>query len=295
MHLFDFADMRFFISLFRVVVLVYIAVCVALYFGQDRMLLHPARSAPRLESGMQRDYRISEWAPAGEFAGYVMEPRSGAVKATVVVFHGNAGSVEERQPIGAELVHLGYRAVLVEYPGFGRRPGRLTLANSLLACRAATSAALAQWNGPLILFGESLGAGMAAQALVGANSRVTGVVLATPWDSLASIASKSLPIFPVRWLLHRPFDSISALQPFNGEVVVIGAQQDRLIPVAHARRLAAAKSGTHYLELPGTGHNDWFYSITAAQWSSIAEWLATHAGTAGAASGVAVAEVMQAR
>ncbi len=275
MHLPDSIIIRYLVSVLHVTVCVYFIVCATLYFFQDRMLLHPGRPAPKLISRATGDDRIATWSPAGEFNGYAMEPTSGGVKATVIVFHGNAGTAEERQALGAQLVRLGYRAVLVEYPGFGRRPGRLTLANALDACRAATRAVLAQWSGPVILLGESLGAGMAAQTLSDSNDRVTGIVLITPWDTLAAVAARQLRIFPVRWLLHDSFDSMAALQHFQGSVVVIGAGQDRLIPVAHARRLALSKIGSHYVELPETEHNDWLLKMTTAQWSAVSYWLDT--------------------
>jgi hypothetical protein len=87
------------------------------------------------------------------------------------------------------------------------------------------------------LLGESLGAGMTAKAIAGEESAVAGVLLVTPWDSLESVASEKLPLFPVRWMLHDPFDTVDALKHYEGQVVVVGCEKDTLIP-RMARRTA---------------------------------------------------------
>jgi len=78
---------------------------------------------------------------------------------------------------------------------------------------------------------------MTAKAIAGEESAVAGVLLVTPWDSLESVASEKLPLFPVRWMLHDPFDTVDALKHYEGQVVVVGCEKDTLIP-RMARRTA---------------------------------------------------------
>ncbi|CAG9222902.1 hypothetical protein BCAR13_480010 [Paraburkholderia caribensis] len=114
---------------------------------------------------------------------------------------------------------------------------------------------------------------MAAQAVKGNEAVVAGVALITPWDTLASIAGEKYWLFPVRWMLHDPFDSVAALQRYNGPLVVIGAQQDSLIPIIHAQRLASARPGAQLMVLPDAGHNDWFSAMHDMQWRQVLRWL----------------------
>ncbi|MEM5338360.1 alpha/beta hydrolase [Paraburkholderia azotifigens] len=250
----------------------YVVALLALYFMQDRMLLPASAEVARSLTGHHAAYDVEPWKANGEYAGYLVTPAA-TPRGTFMVFHGNAETAENKLPLAEIFVHDGYRVVVVEYPGQGNRQGKRTMLAALAASREALGAARAQWTGQLYLVGESLGAGMAAQAIEGNENNVAGVTLITPWDSLASVASTKYPIFPVRWMLHDPFDSIAALARYNGPLVVVGAQQDMLIPIVHAQRLAGTHAGAHLMLLPDANHEDWFGAMNDTHWHQVLRWM----------------------
>lgn len=254
----------------------YLIAALVLYLMQDRMLLPFAPDAPDLRTASHAGVEIATWNPHGGYAGYVVTPARRDPRGTFIVFHGNEESAETKLPLADVFVSAGYRAVIVEYPGHGRRQGERTMKAALNASREALSATLAQWRGPVYLVGESLGAGMASQAVKGNEAAIAGVVLITPWDSLADVASEKYPVFPVRWLLHDAFDSIAALSQYDGPLVIVGAQLDTLIPVAHARRFVREHGHARLMLLPTADHDDWFDVMTQQNWQQILQWL--HAG-----------------
>ncbi|MBP0592216.1 alpha/beta hydrolase [Paraburkholderia sp. LEh10] len=257
----------------RITLAAYVIALVALYFMQDRMLLPSALHMRAPPTGHHAGFDVAPWQANGHYAGYVVTPAARMPRGTFIVFHGNAETAENKLPVAEVFMRAGYRVVMAEYPGQGNRPGERTMKAALSASREALDAACAQWGAPVWLVGESLGAGMAAQIVRGNESKVAGAVLITPWDSLASVAAGKLPLFPVRWMLHDPFDSIAALARYRGPLVVIGAQQDALIPVAHAQRLASARAGTHLMLLPDANHDTWFDAMTTGRWQQVLDWL----------------------
>ncbi len=144
---------------------------------------------------------------------------------------------------------------------------------AVAASREVFAAALAQWRTPLYLVGESLGAGMASQVVKGNESSVAGVVLITPWDSLADVAGEKYPIFPVKWMLHDRFDSVAAVARYDGPLVIVGAQQDTLIPVAHAQRFASEHDRARLMLLPTADHDTWMGAMRPQDWQRILQWL----------------------
>ncbi len=252
---------------------VYLLALLALYCMQDRMLLPAPLQMPDPPTGHRGAYDVEPWNPGGQFAGYVVTPAAQAPCGTFIVFHGNAETAGDKLPVADVFVRNGYRVVLAEYPGQGKREGERTMMAALAASRDALGAARAQWSGPLYLLGESLGAGMAAQAVRGNETAVAGAVLITPWDSLASVAAEHYRLFPVRWMLHDPFDSIAALERYRAPLVVIGAQQDTLIPVAHAGRLASEHPGSELMLLPNASHDSWFDAMNDERWQQVLDWL----------------------
>jgi len=227
--------MRLLLNVFLMALVAYFCATLALFLLQDRMLLPVTPHVPDPLTVTHAGDDIAVWKVGGEFAGYVVTPASGRGRGTFVVYHGNEESAETKLPLASVFVRDGYRVVIVEYPGHGNRAGARTMKAALSASREALVQTLAQWRGLVFLVGESLGAGMASQVTKGNEAAVAGVMLITPWDSLADVAAEKYPGFPVRWLLRESFDSVAALSRYEGPLVIVGAQRDTLIPIAHAR------------------------------------------------------------
>ncbi len=90
-------------------------------------------------------------------------PEDGAI---VVYFHGNAGTAGDRVEKLRPLAAAGHGLLLVEYRGYGGNPGQPTETGLVEDGRAAVAWARAQAKEakrPLILFGESLGTGLAVR------------------------------------------------------------------------------------------------------------------------------------
>jgi uncharacterized protein len=60
----------------------------------------------------------------------------------------------------------------------------------------------------------------------------------------------------VRLALRSDWDNVAALANYEGPVDVFGAAEDSVIPVRHARILAAAVPQANLVIIEG-GHNDW--------------------------------------
>ncbi len=213
------------------------------------------------------------WQDGGVYRGLVFEPKSPPM-GTIVFFHGNAGAAQYREPFAHKLVAYGYRVLLQEYPGFGARSGSATLPNAVESSLLDAKQAGAKWPGPMYLMGESLGAGIAAQIAASNPADFEGLVLITPWKSLSVLVNEKFAGIPFSFLLRERLDTFDALNRYPGNVVVVGAENDTLIPVEHARSLVSARNDVHYMELEGAGHNDWFSAMSDARWGQVISMMA---------------------
>ena len=180
------------------------------YVFQDRLLYFPQRATVEEVTGPG----LRPWPSAQDFRGLAAEP-AGAVRGTAIVFHGNAGHAGHRSFYADALTPLGWRVILAEYPGYGPRagkPGERSLVDD-----ASETVALAhrQYGEPLLLVGESLGAAVAAAAGQRQQGRTAGLLLITPWDRLAQVASHHYPWLPVKWLLRDQYDTATPLAGHN--------------------------------------------------------------------------------
>jgi pimeloyl-ACP methyl ester carboxylesterase len=163
--------------------------------------------------------------------------------------------------------------VLLEYRGYGVRPGKPGeepfVADGVAAAREADR----RWGQPVLLAGESLGAAVAAAVAAGAPELTAGLALITPWDSLADVARRHYRFVPV-CLLRDRYDSVANLRAYRGPVAVVVAADDDIIPPPHAERLFASLAGTkrRWL-LPGAGHNDWPDHPGREWWAEVTAFL----------------------
>jgi len=228
-----------------------------IYFDQDKFVLHPSKA--------HRD-SFAETQP-----WVATEPEGETPVATIVVFHGNAGSARGRGYLSRPLAALGYRVVVVEYPGFDGRAGDATVAATADQAPGDFDLIRKAYPGePVILVGESFGAGIAAQVAAQRKDAVCGAVLVTPWYSLTELAQEVMPWLPVQAMLHRELDSKAALVRYAGPTTIVGAARDEVIPVHHAQRLAQEVPGARVVVMPEVGHNNWWTRTTKADWQA---WL----------------------
>ena len=229
---------------------------------QNRLLYFPTRAAVAdMATGGLRT-----WPPAEDFRGLVAEP-AGTARATAVVFYGNAGHAGHRAFYAAALVPLGLRVILAEYPGYGPRGGEVGEASLVDDAERAIALAHRLHAAPLLVIGESLGAGVAAAAAARQRDKVAGLLLITPWDRLEHVAAHHYPWLPVKWLLRNRYDSAGHLASFDRPVMVAVAERDAIVPARFGAALHdALPDPKRFVVVKGAGHNDWVEHLEDGWW-----------------------------
>jgi len=249
-----------------VVGFIYAGICALLLLGQNRLLyigtvLPPHDPALALPAFNDTD---------GKQIGWIAEP-SGPVRGTVVYFHGNNEEAwQADQNYAPYFTARGWRVVFPEYRGFDFRSTETPTHDSVIADAVAMMhLAHQRFPGPLWVAGNSLGAGIAAQAAAPGNAQ--RVLLFVPWDSMGAVAQERYPFVPTKLLLRldgTEYDSCVTLQTTRAPVFITYARLDDIIPSHHALNLA------HCLGLPpsrifglaAASHLDWYEHLTPDQW-----------------------------
>ena len=237
---------------------------------QNSLLYYPDSSLPSGEELAARNIRFWPSGPGG-YRGFVGTTEGGNIRGTVIVFHGNAGTAADREYYVAALEPLGYRVILAEYPGYGKRNGELGERSFMNDAKATLRLVSKQYGGPLFLLGESLGCGVAAGLAGDKSFRIGGIILITPWDTLLAVAGSHFPWMPVRFFLKDKYDNVGNLKSFPGRIAIVGAERDDIVPIRHAQALYRSLPGDKRMwTIQGAGHNDWPMRVGAPQWR---EWM----------------------
>lgn len=176
---------------------------------------------------------------------------------TIVYFHGNSGHHGQRAVLVQPYLDAGYGILLAGYRGYGGNPGRPD-EQGLYADGRAALAELAGMGIPIdraVLFGESLGTGVAVQMAV--EHPVAGLILQSPFTSTVDVGQDKVPWLPVGILMTDSFDSLSKIDRISVPLLLVHGEADRVVPARFGRRLfEAANEPKAACFVPGVGHND---------------------------------------
>jgi fermentation-respiration switch protein FrsA (DUF1100 family) len=194
-------------------------------------------------------------------------------RAVVVYFHGNGGNLSNWAPILAEIVRHGHSVLAVDYRGYGLSSGRPSergvyrdVAATLAHARRLTR------DAPLVYWGRSLGATMAAYAA--SIEAPDGVILEASFPS-ARAAVRSSPVLAGLSLLGSyRFPTAEFMKNVRAPALVLHGDSDGVIPFELGREVYDALPGPkQFLVIRGGDHNDGF-PADAAYWPAVERFIA---------------------
>jgi pimeloyl-ACP methyl ester carboxylesterase len=197
-----------------------------------QLLYFPERQDPARAAAEASRLGLAPWTgAAGRFLGWREAAPPPPPRARLLVLHGNAGTaldrVHYRQVFPERQGSLAVEVLLLEYPGYGPRPGAPTEETVVAACREAV-ADLRREPGPVILVGESLGSAAAALCAAAGPAEVDGLLLVTPLQSVAAVARRHYGLAP-SFLIPDTYRADLALPRYGGPVAFLVAGRDEVV------------------------------------------------------------------
>jgi len=244
----------------------YLLICALAFLAQGRLLfpVAAARGHGPLPPGAER-LRIAakDGTPLVGLHLAPAEPEPGLP--VVLGFGGNAWNADAMAEYlrdlypGAEIVAFHYRG----YAPSGGAPGAAALLDDSLEVHDWVASRFAGRR--IVAVGFSIGSGIAAH--LAARRPISGAILVTPFDSLASVAAGQAPWLPVRLLWRHPIDAAQDLRQSRVPVAILAGGSDTLIPARRTDALRRAAPNLVYdRTIAGVGHND-IYGASAFQQS----------------------------
>jgi uncharacterized protein len=271
------------VSVLTIVAGVLVGSSIFLYFLQDRLIFFRQPLDPgRRDSVLQRFPNVEEVNLVAQdgtrLHGFLSKPAgvAGTKFPLVIYFGGNAEEASWLLEEGERPQDWAWLAV--NYRGYGwsaGSPGEQTMSADARRIYDWTRLRSDIEHSRIVAFGRSLGSGVAVR--LASERPLAGVVLATPFDSLESVAKHHYPFAPVSLILRHRFDSLALAPRIGVPMLCIVAERDSIIPAEHARRLFAAWQGDKRLvSIPNADHND--VSANAAFWREIGNFLSRVSG-----------------
>ncbi len=231
---------------------VYAAALGALYVQQESLLFRPSSLAAdhRFAPGV-REVRV----PVDGATLHGVHFAQPAARGLVFFLHGNGGNNAVWLTSTAFYERTGFDLFMPDYRGYGKSDGQIASEAQLHADVLAAYRQIApQYAGrPIVIYGRSLGTGLAARlaAQVGADL----LVLVSPYSSMRELAHERYPWVPPA-LLRYPLRTDLWLPQVRAPVLIFHGERDGLIDISHSERLRALHLHSELVRLPQASHDD---------------------------------------
>ncbi|HEY8128326.1 MAG TPA: alpha/beta hydrolase [Hyphomicrobium sp.] len=248
--------MVFTIKVVIVVALALYAMAVVVMYAAQRRFIYfpePGRTSPAAAGLPDVSERIIATPDGEKVVAWYGKAQRG--QPTLLYFQGNGGTLELRSETISRYLARGRGMFMMSYRGFSGSTGAPSEAANVADAKLAYDTLIKDGVSPddIILYGESLGTGVAIQ--VAREKMVAGVILDSPYTSILELASQYYPWLPVSLLLEDRYESIRYIRDVHVPIFILHGESDDVVPVEMGRRLFAAANEPKELKtIPGGGH-----------------------------------------
>lgn len=237
----------------------YAAAMLALYFGQRKLMYHPDPThvqphtlgldgfAEKVLTTPDKETVIT-WRAAA---------RSGFP--TLLYFHGNGGSLAGRGGRLQALQQAGFGIAIMSYRGYSGSTGSPSETANNTDARQLYDELRDQGisANDVIVYGESLGTGVATR--LARDVDVAGLILDSPFTSIADRAAELYPWFPVRPFITDKYPVSNLISKINAPLLILHGEQDQVVPSYMGEAVFSAAVEPKTLKLfPNGNHVDLF-------------------------------------
>jgi len=256
-----------------IVVAVVLVLGLALFFGQRRLIYFPDRTNPG--SIFDRNGQDIQFTTADGLTlkTWQINPEPDSRHVAVLYLPGNGGNRLDRLGVARDISALGYTVLLLEYRGYGGNPGSPSEHGLLDDALAAVGYLNSEGfdSAHIIYVGESIGTGVAVK--LASVEPPAGVLLRSPFTSLADVAKHLYPWLPVSLIMQDRFETMKYLPDVTVPISVLAGRADTLVPFEQSATVAQhAPNLFSFDAVDGADHNDavWFGPYLASQVDDLA-------------------------
>ncbi len=244
---------KFLLIAAAVLLTLYLAACSYMYFRQQALVFNPSHDDVALSVGeVPRAENLLLTTPDGEtLKAWWVAPLRG--RPVYLYLHGNAGNLRGsfndahgRAERFEGLTREGAGLLALSWRGYGGSSGSPSEVGFHIDAETA-----AKWlreqqpDSKVIVFGESLGSGVAVQ--LAATQEFAALVLDSPYTSIDDVGAGRYPWLPVRLLSKYPFHSETFASQVTEPVLIQHCEGDKVVPYAQGRIMFATLGSSEKL------------------------------------------------
>ena len=221
---------------FQIIIFVYLLILVFLYFYQRNLLYHPNENNYSNDQISVSIEKVKINTDNIDLLGWFHEKDLQKYK-TVLYFHGNAGSLENRIHKLNHFHKMDVNFLIIAWRGFSGNKGKPSEKGLYEDGRSAINWLIRKGvkEENIVIYGESLGTGVATH--LSQNKNFAGVILETPFTSMIDAAKIFYPYIPVSLLLKDKFDNKSKIKNIKVPILIMHGEADQIVPFFMGKKM----------------------------------------------------------
>lgn len=242
-------------------VVLYVAIGVSLFMMQRKFMYFPTHQVQRQATYNASDLEtvIITTEDGIDLQAWYKVPETD--KPIIVFFHGNGSHMGLSSLKMRDFIDLGYGVLLPAYRGYAGNKGKLGEDGFYKDARATLNWLIAQNQYDLtdiVVYGESLGTGIAVEMVSNDFKDVKGLVLESPYTSFIDLAKRSYFWLPLNILMRDKYMSIDKIDQVTAPLFIVNGTRDLIVPSRMGQTLfeTATTERKSIKTISGAGHND---------------------------------------
>ena len=232
--------MNFFTTSILALVFFYILLLSAVFLFQRNLLYHPSADNYLKDQIVKEPTEIEKvkitTSDKIDLIGWFYKKDLKQFK-TILFFHGNAGSLENRTYKLNHFKNLNVNFLIVAWRGFSGNEGKPNemglYEDAKSAVKWLSAKGIKEQN--IILYGESLGSGVAVE--IAQNKNYAGIILESPFTSMINMGKKYYPFFPIKLLLKDKFENNKKIKKVSIPVLILHGKDDKIVPFVMGKKM----------------------------------------------------------
>ena len=213
---------------FLLLFLIYITICIIIFFTQRSLMYHPSENNYLDENKLNHKIEKIKISSDNELNSWYFEKNKNFK--TLLFFHGNAGTLDNRIYKLNDLSKLDLNYLIIAYRGFSGNKGSPTEQGLYKDARAAK-----YWlnlnnisDQNIIVYGESLGSAVAID--LAKDHKFAGIILESPFTSMLKLSRKYYAWLPTGLLLKDKYETEKKIKNVFSPILILHGRKDKIVP-----------------------------------------------------------------